>query len=354
VLTHQRSWEAKAASACARARQLDPESIDAHLASGDLLRSAGQYDPALQEYDEALRRRPGDIDALLGRALVLGTIGRTEDAEGTCRQAIELHPEDWRGHSLMGWVHYVCGDHARALDAWRRVVVLTPDNARGRRNLGSALYRLNRFEDAAAAYRDSLAIQPSDEAYTNLGTVLYFMGRRMEAIEAFRKATDLAPANARWWGNLGNACRWVHGHEAKASEALNRAIDLMRERLERNPHDAEGWAHMAGWLANRGDMAAAGAAIRRALDLAPHNAECLARAGHVHFQLGDRASSMQCLEEALRHGYGVDELRHSVELAPLREDPEFARLISGTWSDVRRDVSVGNASTNPMSRGGRS
>ena len=47
-----------------------------------------------------------------------------------------------------------------------------------------------------------------------------------------------------------------------AFAALERAIGLMRERLERNPAQPEAWAMMAGWLANRGRRDEAEAAIR--------------------------------------------------------------------------------------------
>jgi tetratricopeptide (TPR) repeat protein len=325
--TKQRVWESRAAAACERAMRLAADAPEVRVALGRLQIATGRYDDAVRAFEEALRLQPDSLDAVLGVCRAKGLSGRLDEAEAAARQAVRGHPGDWRGHSLLGWVLFQKGAFAEALAPWRRVVELTPDNARGRRNLGSAHYRLDRLGDAVTAYQESLAIQPNDEAYSNLGTALYVLGRHAECIVAFRRAAELTPLDPVRWGNLGIACRWIAGHEADAPAALDRAIGLMRERLDRNPAQAEWWALLAGWLADRGLLEEAGAAIRRALELDPHDVECMIRAGHVYFQLGDRAESIRWFGSARRAGCGVLEFRRSPALAALREDPEFRRLL---------------------------
>lgn len=351
--TKERIWENRATAACERATALDPGSAEVQIARGDLLTSCGRFDAAIDAFHEALRQRPEAYDAMLGTARALAAAGRLDEAERTSRDAIALEPNDWRGHHRLARIHFQAGEFALAIEPWRRVVALAPDNAMGRRHLGSALYRLNQFDEAAAAYRESLAIQPNDEAYSNLGTALYFLGRDDEAIPALQKATELTPTDPVRWGNLGNAYRWVPGHDRESEAALERAVALVRERLERNPAQAESWADLAGWLADLGRRDEAAAAIRRATDLAPTDIHCMAQAGRVYNQLGDRDACYHWFRAALRAGFGSGELLRSRELAPLREDPEFMRILEearGVGAAPEPDVPGQGGTPSPKAR----
>lgn len=328
--TKQQIWEGRAAAACERALALDSGRPEVSVALGEVRTRSGQYDAAVEAYTDALRQRPGYYEAMLGVASARAASGCLAEAERACREAIALQPSDWRGHDWLGRILFQGGRFAGAVEPWQRVVELTPDNSLGRRHLGSAFYRLDRFDDAVTAYRESLDIQPNDEAYTNLGAALYFLRRDDEALAALRKATELTPADPERWGNLGNACHWIPGHDAEAATALDRAIGLMRERLERNPAQPGAWARMAGWLANRARGGEAESAIRRAIELAPADVHCMVSAGRVCLELGDRKACLRWFRKAKRAGYGMEELRRGRDLAPHLGDPEFARVLGGT------------------------
>ncbi|HET9232549.1 MAG TPA: protein kinase, partial [Candidatus Eisenbacteria bacterium] len=325
----QRSWEAKAADACERARRLDPDASDTHVALGELQLAGGRGDAAILEFEKAIAGKPGQIEAWLGILRAHDRAGRAAEAEEAGRQALVREPSDWRVYSRLGNFHFRRGRFDSALQLWQKAVELAPDSARGQFNVGSALYRLDRFEEAVRAYQASIEIHPNPLAYTNLGTALYYLGRQAEAVLALRKAVELNPLDPIVWGNLGSSLRGVPGGDEHAEAALEEAIALMRERLDRNPSDADGWARLGGWLANRGQEKEAISAVERALALAPDDAFCLVRAGHVYFQQGRREDAVRALGEAVRRGYGVKELERSQELAPLRQDAAFRRLLGG-------------------------
>jgi tetratricopeptide (TPR) repeat protein len=336
----QRIWESRAATACERALELGADQPEVRLALGEIQLATGRAREAMVSFQEAQRGRPESVEALLGMGRSHLACGEVEQAEDALRQATVRWPDDWRSHSLLGWTRFRTGRNELALESWRRVVEITPDNARGRLNLGNALYRLDRFEEAIEAYRQSLAIRPYTHAYTSLGTALYHLGRNEECLSAFRKATELTPADPIMWGNLGNAFHWIPGHQDEAALALDRAIELMRERLHTNPNVADSWARLAGWLANRGDGPGAVSSIRKALELAPNDSSCMAQAGHVYFKLGDRKECLRWLKEALNAGYGAGSLLGSRELAPLHDDPEFRKLIDEGATSTRKQNEV--------------
>jgi tetratricopeptide (TPR) repeat protein len=101
-----------------------------------------------------------------------------------------------------------------------------PDFARAWNNLGVAMARLGRFEQAQTAYRR--AIQADSEfpsPHTNLG-ILYLEAQNLPAsLAAFAKATDLDPDSARAHHHLGVAL-FRAGRHAAARVALQRAIEL--------------------------------------------------------------------------------------------------------------------------------
>jgi serine/threonine-protein kinase len=342
-LTRERVWENRAAKACERAIALEPDAAEVRLAVGHLHLVSGRPGEARQEFEHALGSEAVRFEARLGIARAHADSGRLAEAEVECARAIEERPDDWRAHSLLGWVHLHENRFAESLAPCRRVLELTPDNARGRRNLGTALYRLDRFEEAVEAFQQSLAIQPNDEAYSNLGAAFYALGRYEEAIEAFRTAVRLTVGDPLRWGNLGVACHWVAGHEHEAVVPLERAIGLMRERLERNPLRADWWALLSGWLVTLGRHAEAREAIERAITLDAGEAEVMLRAGHVYFEIGERGESLRWFRQAKAAGCGLGELRRSPALAALREDPEFLRLLESDPAGAQGGGSVASA-----------
>jgi Flp pilus assembly protein TadD len=240
---------------------------------------------------------------------------------------IAERPEDWRGYHQLGLVLFRRGEYERAIEPWRRVLQLTPDNARAASNLGSALFHMDRSEEAIEAYHRSIELQPNSWGYSNLGTVFFYLGRHTESVDAFERAVTLSLSDPLPWGNLGNACRHVPGLERRADEAIDQAIGLMQERLRSDPRDADGTARLAGWLVNRGRTDEARAAIRRALDLAPDDVHAMAHAANVYCQLGDHDEALKWLEIARTRGFAREAIERAPDLAPLRGDPRFQRIL---------------------------
>ncbi len=325
-LMTQRVWEAKAAQSCARARELDPHAPEVILAIGELHVAAGRHAEALAELDRALALRPGLSEAHFTRAMALDGLGRVAEAEEACQRGITQRPSDWHGYYTLGLIFFARGRYAQAVGPWRRVTELVPDNAGAHRNLGSAFFRLDRLDEAISAFQRSNEIRPNAMAFYNLGTALFMLERYEECIEAFEKAVALNPADPVTWGNLGNACRYIPGRESRMREALDRAIGLMRERLEREPGDAEAWARLAGWWTNLGRREEARSAISRALGMTP-NVHVIVMVARELLELGHRPEALRWLRRAVEDGYGVEVLRRSHSLRVLKGDPEFERIL---------------------------
>jgi tetratricopeptide (TPR) repeat protein len=113
-----------------------------------------------------------------------------------------------------------------------------------------------------------------------------------------------------------------------ARDALDRAVGLMRERLDHGAGTSEDRARLAGWLANLDRREEALEAIRGALELDPSDVHVQVEAAKVYLHVGCRERALLWLKEAVRNGYGVDFLRRSPERRPLVGDAEYEAILT--------------------------
>jgi tetratricopeptide (TPR) repeat protein len=92
--------------------------------------------------------RIADLDR---RARELLQAGRVEEAAGLCREALETGVEHEAIRRLAGLVAFTQGDLAAAVARYEAAIALRPDHAGADFNLGNALGKLGRLEEAAAA-----------------------------------------------------------------------------------------------------------------------------------------------------------------------------------------------------------
>jgi serine/threonine-protein kinase len=329
-LVHDAAWEDRAADLVRRAQAADPHHPEVLLATADLDRIQGRQDDALTGYTRLLAREPGSVSAWVGSSWTHERRGDVDEAEAAAVAAIDAAPGDWRGHSRLGGLLINRGDFQRALAPWRRVVEIAPDHARGWSSYGSVLFQIERFEEALEAFERSIRLQPTTVASLNAGTTLFYLGRYPEALAHYERAIALNPSDARAWGNLGSACHSIEGQAERAREALDRAIVLMREHLDRHDDDATAWSWLAFWLAESNRLDEARTARDRALALAParlHSLPCMAGTYEL---LGDDETAIRIYCDRVRNGSGMRALESDPALARLRSTPAWKRVVEAS------------------------
>src|SRR5262249_55666854 len=128
----------------------------------------GDFECALNLYEEVLARHPSDREALKGRAQVLAWTTRYAEAEQDDRRAPRADP---------------VGLEART-------------------GLALALLRENRFEECEQRLRSTLDLLPRDlESRLLLGEVFLRTDRPVEALGEYERAAAIAPGDPR--GRLG-------------------------------------------------------------------------------------------------------------------------------------------------------
>jgi len=136
------------------------------------------------------------------------------------------------------------GDLAGYLTYCREALRLDPHLPEAHYNLGLALYRQGRTEEAEQRWIRAASIDPGyAEAHYNLGALYYTRGQLEAALDRFGRAVDAHPTMATAHNALGIA--------AEAAGDFERARRHYTETLRLSPQSAETQSHLA--RLDRGD-----------------------------------------------------------------------------------------------------
>src|SRR5215213_353229 len=157
---------------------------------------------------------------------------------------------------------------AEAEEAYKEILKLKPRDARAAYGLGNVYSDQQRWDDAEAAYRNSVIWAPTNaDAYIALSVVLVQPhsdgdARRLAEAESFaRKSVQIDPKNAVGWDRLGVALQARALFNSETEHSLRRAIDL-------DPQFAVAYAHLAKALNRMNRSGEAAPLYAKAVELA--------------------------------------------------------------------------------------
>jgi Flp pilus assembly protein TadD len=185
---------------------------------------------SLAEFTAGARLREPSADDLKTVAFDYVLLADYSDADKWLTKMLQWAPGDAEGWYYLGRTKYNENRFDEAAAAFRQCLKLDPQNVKAEDNLGLSLAGLGRVGEAAAAYRDAIAWQEQLEQkdpgpYINLGTLLIDENLLQEAVAALLQATKIAPSEARAHEFLGKAYARLE-ELSKAQSELETAIEL--------------------------------------------------------------------------------------------------------------------------------
>jgi tetratricopeptide (TPR) repeat protein len=151
-------------------------------------------------------------------------------------------------------------------------------------NLGTALARQGRFEEALYFYRKAIGIIPGlDDAHYAAGKIAREMGRVDEAVEHLRRALELRPDHVVGYNEFGLALR--------AQKKLSAAVRQYEKAIELHPQYYDARNNLGNALARLGKRGEAIESYRRAIEIDPDLVE-------AHFNLAVTLARMRRFDEA--------------------------------------------------------
>ncbi|HET9389045.1 MAG TPA: tetratricopeptide repeat protein [Steroidobacteraceae bacterium] len=327
--THDTAVAQKAEVACHQALALDASLLDVDTALADLYLQSGRSTQAAVIFRNALDRDPTNADSYIGLARAYEGQQQTAQADETYQRAVDVEPGYWAAHSAYGRFLFQHGRAEAAAAQYRRVTELTPASASGFSNLGAALQMNGDFTGAARAFEQSLALEPSSNAYSNTGTMYYFLGRFTDSVQMFRKAAAMEVDDHRVWGNLADALYQLPGARPQAADGYRKAVQLAERELGVNPNDATDWAQLAYYYSRLGDTSHARQYSERALKLGTDVVYVHYYRALIAMSGGDTSAALDALTRAVDLGFPRQLVRAAPEFASLHGDERFRRLLAG-------------------------
>jgi tetratricopeptide (TPR) repeat protein len=135
-------------------------------------------------------------------------------------------PEDDRAWTELGKQYLVQDQLEKSMEASRHSIQLAPFKSMARNNLGVALNRLGKYDEAVNQFRVAASHDPLNTgALLSQSSPLMSLRRPLEAIQVLQQATRIAPHKASIWANLG-AVQMEVGLEGEAEQCLMKALEL--------------------------------------------------------------------------------------------------------------------------------
>lgn len=189
-------------------------------------RDAGNWLGALEHYNKALEIIPDDIDALSGKSLMLGNLGRHEETIETCNKLLEIDPENTSAQNNMAMALHFMGRHQEALDIFDNALAIKPSETIFWHNKCVVLSVANPSTEALTTCDKALELNSNDKLTWNIrGTILFSLGRYAEALADHRKAWEIDPSWHMPVFNMGT-CYFKLGQHQRALEMFDKALEL--------------------------------------------------------------------------------------------------------------------------------
>jgi tetratricopeptide (TPR) repeat protein len=323
---HQPADLEQARKACSDAVMLGNAGADGHICLGKLAQQAGKPAEAVSEFQKALQLEPANDGASIGLAKSYEKLNQPDKAEAVYKQAIALRPNYWRGYDMLGGFYFNTADYPRAEQMYRTATAKDPQSFRSYSNLAVALSVQGKDTEAVDALQRSIALHPTGDAYGNLGGAMFRLRRYDEAADEDRRWIRLAPDEYDSWSALGDA-EYYGGHPDRAMSDYKKAIKLATNQLKASPSDASLIGDIASMDAMVGDAPHAVELMDRSLAINHTDPALMYNAAVVYNQLRQTGPALEWLDKALAAGYSPSVVAKAPALANLHTNPRYQQLM---------------------------
>ena len=179
--------------------------------------------------------------------------------------ALKSWPNDWLLHENFAKMLEANGDTRDAIEQWKTVAALLPQDITAQYHIGNLLDALGRSADALSYFHAALHANPASvETRNGLGLTLSNLGRAVEAQREFETALRLKPRFTEARINLG----LLFARQGKTDAAISQ-YELA---LKNDTNSAGAHLNLGKLLNERGDRAGAIAHYEAALSINPKSA----------------------------------------------------------------------------------
>ena len=274
IRTYHRKLIGKVAAACDRV--------------GVKLMQRNKLDEAIRWFDESLELADDNALVWNNRGIARMRLGALGAAMRDFQQALDREP--------LAMIHY---------------------------NQGQVLRKMDKLDEAEAAYTKCLDMDPShDKAWCNLGGVRFTRKDFAGALQDFEKALELNDKNAEALTGRGKIFRRQGDHERARAE-FQRLVEIA-------PKSGKAWCSLADVLLEEGNLDEAKKNYQKAVRLDSGQPDPLYGLAVIAARQNDADKALALLKKALKKGFRrFRRVKKESGFAILADRPEFKALLAG-------------------------
>jgi len=278
---------AKALDALRLALAVNPEQSDWHFGMGLALEAMQRYEEAVTSYEQVLKLRGDDVEAMFHLALAQLRSGCSRQAIGQLEEVSQIDVNYEPSYCYRIAAYAQLGEHDLAEQMFYRAQQLTEDCPQCYDHIALSLAMRGDLVRAIWCWRQTLKIDPHyPDVHANLARAHWQQGQLDRAHQLFILQLREDPGDVETLLQLGNLLIEM-GRHTQAREKFNRV-------LEQDPTVTDAYLHLGELSLQAGQLESATAKLEMAGRLASD------RAG-VHLGLAKVAHRREDTQEVRRH-----------------------------------------------------
>jgi len=269
-----------------------PDSAPILSELGRSLFNLDAFDDAILALERVGALWPNDAWSFRVRSRALRAVNRLTEAITAAEMAIQLAPFDFDCHLEVSYNAALQGDLPRVWSALEKARVLAPNSPKVLVVMGGHAADEQRHEASLGYYQQALALAPNDACWhCNVGGALVKLHRDDEAEVHFLRAMSCDPKYARAYQNLADL-RFFAGKSDAAFAVLKRCI-------EANPKNVSHYSLLSMRLREDNRYAEALEVAMQGTAMLPKDPYLWLRAAECHVDLEDYVAAETCCRTAL-------------------------------------------------------
>jgi len=317
----------KAEKQIRKALNLEGENAEIWTSLGECLLRQKKNGEALKAFQRAAELDPGNAHRLYDVGDAHIAIGQPDQAIAVLEEVIKRRHDYKEAHYHLSLAHLRLKNYMEAEKSARTALHYNTDTQHQQvsfgiaamENLGIALTKQGRFEEAEKSFRSNLSHVKL--TYYNLGLMFFWMKRYSDALENFQRALELDPQNPEFNNLVGDTYDEM-GQYDEAEKHFRRAVEIDKSY-------AMGHCDLGVFLSRRrGLKKEALASFELALKIQPEDSQIYYGIACTYALSQEEGLALKFLEEAFRKGFReFDHIEKDSDWDGLRTKTKFTRLI---------------------------